>query len=176
MSCWVMSRWIMMLGGLLLLYGCSTSVPIPEEPNPVQSLPANSPSVPSALADNRAAISQMLREQHRRWEGTPYRLGGKDKRGIDCSAFVQRTFLDRFAIRLPRTTAQQQYRGTAIGRANLQAGDLVFFRTSRKVRHVGIYIGDQRFVHASTSRGVTLSRLDNPYWRKHYWMSRRIIH
>ncbi len=120
-------------------------------------------------------MERALLEQHARWRGVPYRLGGTDRGGIDCSAFVQRTFAERFGIALPRTTAQQGRAGVAVTREALRPGDLVFFKTGRKLRHVGIYLGDGRFLHASTSRGVTLSSLENRYWRERYWKARRIL-
>ena len=121
-----------------------------------------------------AAIVAALQSHYRDWAGVPYRYGGRDRSGIDCSSFVRRTLDAVESIDLPRTTAAQAQRGEAIGRGDLSPGDLVFFRTGGGNRHVGIYIGDGRFMHASTSRGVTLSRLDNIYWRRHYWQSRRI--
>ncbi|MBY4677425.1 C40 family peptidase [Marinobacterium sp. CAU 1594] len=118
-------------------------------------------------------VAQALYDQHLQWRGTPYELGGTDRSGIDCSAFTQRTFLDQFGTRLPRTTARQQYSGQPVPRQQLQPGDLVFFKTSRKVRHVGIYIERNRFLHASTSNGVMISNLNNPYWQTHYWKAVR---
>lgn len=93
---------------------------------------------------------------------------------MDCSAFVQRVFADAFDIRLPRTTESQVTHGRRISRGDLQPGDLVFFRPA-KTRHVGIYLNDGEFAHASSSEGVTISNLDLDYWRDAYWMSRRIL-
>ncbi|KLV08114.1 hypothetical protein ABT57_14945 [Photobacterium ganghwense] len=111
---------------------------------------------------------------YREWRGTPYRLGGSTRRGIDCSAFVQVGFANVMKVNLPRTTEEQVRRGKWVDISDLKKGDLVFFKTGRRLRHVGIYLGESRFLHASTSQGVTISNLNNPYWRSVYWQARRI--
>ncbi|MFC7091095.1 C40 family peptidase [Halomonas salifodinae] len=120
-----------------------------------------------------ARVRQALLDAHERWVGTPYRLGGSSPRGIDCSALVQRVFQDNFRIELPRTTDAQVHEGTPVARDELLVGDLVFFRPPGAYNHVGIYVGEGYFLHASTSQGVILSELDNVYWRRHYWQARR---
>ncbi|MGS2742992.1 C40 family peptidase [Halomonas sp. LS-001] len=122
-----------------------------------------------------AMVRQALLSQHQRWVGTPYRLGGTNERGIDCSALIQNVYRDTFNMELPRTTRQQVKQGRQINRSELQAGDLVFFNPPGPSRHAGIYIGDGRFMHASSSRGVMISRLDNSYWKRYYWQSRRTL-
>lgn len=94
-------------------------------------------------------------------KGVPYRLGGNNYNGIDCSAFVQVAYRDVLNIHLPRTTLAQVSIGNELSYEQVQVGDLAFFKTSRKVRHVGVYIGNKQFMHASTSKGVIISRLDN---------------
>lgn len=125
-----------------------------------------------ATPDPSDLIRDALMAQHERWEGTPYRLGGTSSSGIDCSALVQNIYADQFNVNLPRTTRHQVNEGAAVTRASLEPGDLVFFRPPGS-RHVGIYVGDNRFLHASTSRGVMISSLDNVYWKRYYWKSRR---
>lgn len=122
-----------------------------------------------------ALVRQALLAQHERWVGTPYRLGGTTERGIDCSALVQHVFNDTFRLALPRSTGQQVHEGTPVARDELQAGDLVFFRPPGAYDHVGIYVGDGYFLHASTSQGVKLSKLESGYWRRHYWQARRAL-
>ena len=112
--------------------------------------------------------------QHREWKGTPYRYGGLSKRGVDCSGFVYLTYRNKFGINLPRSTEQQSRTGTPISKQQLTAGDLVFFKTGFSKRHVGIYLGNSKFLHASTSQGVTISNMNNVYWRKKYWKAQRI--
>lgn len=119
-------------------------------------------------------IKRILYSQFRGWRSVRYKAGGLSKKGIDCSGFVYITFLQKLGIRLPRTTELQAGIGPAVRKGRLRAGDLVFFKTGIKVRHVGIYIEDGKFLHASTSRGVTISSLDNSYWSDTYWKSVRI--
>ncbi|QLB13045.1 putative lipoprotein NlpC [Bisgaardia hudsonensis] len=118
----------------------------------------------------------LLTEQQREWAGTPYRLGGRTRQGIDCSGFVQTTFFDRFGINLPRTTKEQAKMGYKINRNEIQTGDLVFFKTGRGPYgyHVGVYVKEDKFLHASTKGGVIYSSLNSPYWKKTYWQARRI--
>jgi len=104
-----------------------------------------------------------------------HQLGGNGGRGIDCSGFVKVVYKDVFEIELPRTTRAQVRWGRPIPIEALQAGDLVFFQPPGYPRHVGIYLGGSEFVHASKSKGVTLSRIDETYWEKYYWTARRVI-
>ncbi len=127
------------------------------------------------LDDPIMAIT-LLSEQQREWAGTPYRIGGMSMNGVDCSGFVQLTFKDRFGIKLPRTTTAQANYGQKVSKDSIQTGDLVFFKTGRGPNgyHVGIYVKDGQFLHASTKGGVIYSSLDNPYWKKAYWQTRRV--
>lgn len=146
---------LILLSGLL--FGCSSATGPASPPLPRFDSP----------------VSQALMQQHSRWQGTRYQLGGTSREGIDCSAFTQITFNEQFAVDLPRTTQDQLNSGVSVARADLRPGDLVFFRTGSKQRHVGVYLEQGVFLHASTSRGVTLSRLSNPYWNQTYWTARR---
>lgn len=120
-------------------------------------------------------IKTKILEQYANWRGVAYRFGGTTKKGIDCSAFTQRMFSEQFGVDLPRSTDEQQYTGHWVRQQNLRPGDLVFFRTGPTNRHVGIYIGNDKFVHASTSSGVTVSAINDDYWSKRYYAARRII-
>lgn len=119
-------------------------------------------------------IKGKLYEQFQEWQGVRYRLGGLSKHGIDCSGFVYVTYKSRLGMKLPRTTKQQSKLGTEINKNNLKTGDLVFFKTGMFTKHVGIYLEKNKFLHASISQGVTISRLDNVYWKSSYWKSVRI--
>lgn len=143
----------------LLITGCSHHAPAPDP----------------RLADS-GEVKARLNDQLSQWRGVPYRYGGLDENGIDCSGFVYRTFRDRFNIILPRTTEAQTDIGTRISRDDLLPGDLVFFKTGSGGNglHVGIYDSNDLFIHASTSRGVMRSSLKNVYWRNAYWQARRI--
>lgn len=111
------------------------------------------------------------------WYGVRYRMGGKDKRGIDCSAFVQRLYEDVFGVNLLRTAFEQFNMSNLLWNSNdLKEGDLVFFRirTSR-ISHVGIYLMNNFFVHASSSHGVMISSLNDDYWQRYYACGGRIL-
>jgi len=123
---------------------------------------------------NHSQVRSQLLAQLSEWEGVPYRYGGLTKQGVDCSGFIYLTFAEEFGIRLPRTTQSQALKGEVVEQSDLLPGDLVFFNTGYKQRHIGIYVGKKQFIHTSSSRGVMLSRLDNPYWQSAYWHSRRI--
>lgn len=108
------------------------------------------------------------------WYGTRYRMGGTTKSGIDCSAFVQTIYLSAFAVSLPRT-AREQYRfSRIISATELKEGDLVFFNTTGGISHVGIYLQNNKFVHASSRNGVVISDLFDPYYLKRYIGAGRI--
>ncbi len=124
--------------------------------------------------DNRDAVKQVLYRQLRAWRSVPNRAGGLSKRGVDCSGFVYLTYRSFFGIQLPRETTAQARIGEDIDQDELQPGDLVFFKTGLVQRHVGMYTGNRRFVHASSSRGVMESNMDNPYWSRNYWKSVRV--
>ena len=111
---------------------------------------------------------------HNRWHQTPYKLGGYGSQGIDCSAFVQRAYYDLFKMKIPRTTKQLANYGKKVSRSSIKTADLVFFRTGYNTRHVGIYLQNGDFMHASSSKGVIVSSMKNGYWKKHYWMTRRV--
>ncbi|WP_297478269.1 NlpC/P60 family protein [uncultured Photobacterium sp.] len=126
------------------------------------------------VAKSSSINNGMFNRVYRNWKGTPYRYGGSSKKGIDCSAFVQVGYSSVYKKALPRTTLQLVKKGKKVNRNNAKEGDLVFFRTGRNSRHVGIYLGNLKFMHASQSKGVIISRLDNPYWRRHFWQIRRL--
>jgi len=148
---------------LLLLGGCA-SVP---ESGPPAALEAQGPA-PVEGGSAAGELVAVLEGQHERWRGTPYRYGGHSRSGVDCSGFVQVTYREHLGHDLPRTTHEQARHGDGIATSELRAGDLVFFRTGGGKRHVGIHLEGGRFLHASTSRGVTISTLGNPYWSRHF--------
>ncbi|MBU3824242.1 MAG: C40 family peptidase [Candidatus Oceanisphaera merdipullorum] len=115
-----------------------------------------------------------LQQAYKKWQGTPYRFGGVDEQGMDCSAFTRNMYQEAYGMQLPRSTYEQVELGREISQQELQPGDLVFFRTGR-TQHNGVYVGEGKFAHASSSAGVTISRLDNVYWRTRYWQSRRLL-
>jgi cell wall-associated NlpC family hydrolase len=110
------------------------------------------------------------------WLGTPYHFGGSSKRAIDCSAFVQDVFVEASNLVLPRTARNQFNIGYKVKRGELQFGDLIFFHTytRRFPSHVGIYLGDDLFAHASSRYGVTVSSLESTYYKNRFIGGRRL--
>ena len=107
--------------------------------------------------------------------GVPYRPGGASPRGFDCSGLVRYSF-NQAGIEVPRTAAEQFSRAQPIGTRSLLPGDLLFFNIGgRRISHVGIYVGHNQFAHASSSEGVILSSMSEPYWAKRYVEARRVI-
>lgn len=117
---------------------------------------------------------QAFTDFYNEWKNVKYKMGGVSKTGIDCSAFTQKIYRDKFGIELSRTTRTQVNEGIEVARSELQPGDLVFFKTSKTDRHVGVYVGNNKFLHSSI-RGVQYTSLDKPFYKKNYWTSRRII-
>lgn len=112
-----------------------------------------------------------------KYMNTPYKFGGNSLNGIDCSAFTQNVYKSSWLLDLNRSAREQFKQGTSIeNRSDLKFGDLVFFNTRRRVKpgHVGIYIGENLFAHASSKLGVTISSLDHDYYNKRYMGARRI--
>ncbi|AHF08132.1 C40 family peptidase [Desulfitobacterium metallireducens] len=107
--------------------------------------------------------------------GTPYLWGGTTSTGIDCSALTQKAF-QAAGINLPRVSRDQYNVGSSVAAKDLKPGDLVFFSftSNHQVSHVGIYIGDGRFINATSSKGVTISKFSS-YWWQHYAGARRVL-
>ncbi len=118
---------------------------------------------------SKTALDKYFRE----WESVRYKFGGLSKEGIDCSGFVYLTFLNQFGVKLPRNTSLQSKVGETVAQNQLKTGDLVFFKT-RFSRHVGIYLNNRQFIHASLTQGVTTSSLDSKYWSTAYWTAKRL--
>ena len=110
--------------------------------------------------------------------GIPYKWGGTTRAGMDCSAFTRAIFRETYGVELPRTSKQMYGVGRAVARRqDLKPGDLVFFENTYSgpgVSHVGIYLSEGRFAHASSSEGGTITPLDNPYFQPRYVGARRI--
>ncbi len=145
---------------LALLAACNHSPPAPVDGiNQKQS----------GLHANSSIVSYLSR-----WRGVPHRYGGLDGEGIDCSGLVYRTYKDLYGLDLPRSTRYQSRYGHRVSPDALRVGDLVFFKTGFRQRHVGIYVGDSSFIHSSLSEGVTRTSLNNPYWAKRFWKAKRV--
>lgn len=144
---------------LLLLTACATPTRLALPPAPDPLLSVDVPIYATSLI------------------GTPYRWGGNSTaEGFDCSGLVAHVYAQVASIRLPRRSVDMSRIGVALEREHMAPGDLVFFNTQGSAySHVGIYVGDSRFVHAASERsGILLSSLDQPYWRERYNGARRI--
>jgi hypothetical protein len=152
---------------VLLLSACASSPQVVIAPKPVVVPPMLKQAAPKWSESSLLSF-------HNQWKGTPYRLGGLSRNGVDCSGFVYLAYLNIVGNKLPRTVNSQGTLGKDVPRSQLQTGDLVFFKTTRTVHHVGIYMGNDRFLHASTKKGVKISSLNNIYWKPRFWFAKRI--
>ena len=131
---------------------------------------------PDALKGNTgtAQASQIIATA-KKYIGVPYLWGGSTPSGFDCSGYVQYVY-NAHGIKLPRVSRDQYTVGVAVSKSNLKPGDLVFFNTSGSgVSHLGIYMGNGQFIHASTSKGVIIAELNNSYWSSRYIGARRVL-
>lgn len=136
----------------------------------VDALFSQEASVPSYSSE----IQNVLLSHYSSWAGTKHRLGGTGENGVDCSSFIQTLFQDKFQLELPRSSREQMTMGDRVDFADLQSGDLLFFRTGPTRRHVGVYVGNNKFMHVSTRAGVEIAKLLSPYWQRHFITARRV--
>jgi cell wall-associated NlpC family hydrolase len=158
----------MAAGALLLLAATTVFAADQDAAAPQQGVPYLGHS---EIASNLVLYSMSLLN-------SKYKFGGdKPTTGIDCSGFVRHVYAHVAGLRLPHNSLAMSERGETVRKGELKPGDLVFFKTIRQaISHVGIYLGDNMFIHAENSRkGVTISRLDNSYWRKHFDGARRLL-
>ena len=127
------------------------------------------------ILNRSATLAVNLTRNAMRFLGVPYVFGGTSSNGFDCSGYVQHVFA-MLGKHIPRTADAQYYAGKRVAGASMAPGDLVFFQTyASGPSHVGIYLGNDRFVHASSSRGVTVSSLHESYWSARYLGAKRLI-
>jgi cell wall-associated NlpC family hydrolase len=168
-----MSRPLLLLVFLSLLAACGSIRPAPRYTDSTSS-----GAVVRELEERRHATPSRLARVVDSYLGIPYKWGGTTRAGMDCSAFTRAIFRETYGVELPRTSKQMYGVGRAIPKEqNLKPGDLVFFKNTYSgpgVSHVGIYIGNGRFAHASSSKGGTITPLDNPYFQPRYIGARRV--
>ncbi|MCB2205637.1 C40 family peptidase [bacterium] len=154
----------------LLMSACGSSAPTVKSGGGAGVKGA--PQLPADISSGRRAV---VYESYR-WLGVPYRYAGNTKRGVDCSGLVNAVF-GKFGVKLPRRARDLYHKGRKRDRGDLAPADLVFFANTagKGITHVGIYLGSDRFIHASSSSGVIISSLEDSYYRRHYAGGRMII-
>ena len=176
---WTWRRWFLLMGFITIMAtGCAGGPSRSSDGTTggqARMRPQPQIKTPTKTGHALLPMEKQLRSHVRQWRGTPHRMGGGSRRGIDCSGFVQRLYQDIFHRQIPRSTALQVKSGRPITKNKLSTGDLVFFKLPYKGRHVGIYLGQSEFAHASTSKGVTISSLEDDYWHRNYWTARRYM-
>ena len=126
---------------------------------------------PSSICSNKLAIEQSLKQ----YLGIPYHKGGTTKKGMDCSGFVRNVYSQLFGVELPHSSREQFHSPglKKVTKDRLQIGDLIFFGYKKRINHVGVYLANNKFIHASSSLGITISSLDERYWKKRFIGSKR---
>ena len=111
------------------------------------------------------------------WYGVPYKFGGCQKSGVDCSCFTDVLYQQVYGLKTPRTCGDIYKSCQVISRDKIKQGDILFFKiNSNNITHVGVYLKDQKFVHASTSKGVIISDLNESYYKKYFYTAGRLKH
>lgn len=177
--------WSLLLVVMMFLSACGVSSRQGTKPGPEGE--NNSPSVEKASGSGNLShlsgrtlkrariIEKKLLDAHSQWKGTPYKIGGEDRSGVDCSAFVQIVMQQQLGISISRTTEEQMNEGRKVKNGKFLPGDLLFFKTGRKTYHVGIVLNYKKFLHASTSDGVKIAPYRTGYWRKKFIGARRFL-
>lgn len=155
---------ILMLSSVIL-GGCASNQQLSPAPSHTQYQPAV--SAPGSEA------AEKLWQVFERYQGAPYHYGGTTGRGFDCSGFITTAYRESMGQQLPRSTSQMLRHGKVVQPGQIKPGDIVFFRIAGKDQHAGIYMGGNRFIHASTSSGVIMSDLNGYYWRDRLSQARR---
>ncbi|MEX2476701.1 NlpC/P60 family protein [Marinobacter sp.] len=160
-------RYIFILSlSALTLAGCATSQHLPKNLPDEHGYSSVEPSQTSPKAEK-------LWQVFERYQGAPYQYGGISASGFDCSGFILTAYQEGLGKQLPRTTSKMLAHGDFVHPGDIEPGDIVFFRIGGKEQHAGIYMGGGRFIHASTSAGVTQSSMSGYYWRGRLTQARR---
>ena len=138
---------------------------------------ASSPATLSSTTSivSSAGIEVVLRKFATAWQGVPYLEKGDSRSGVDAPGLVRIIADQILGMSLPHSTPRQLGFGEEVERALIVPGDIIFFRPTSMPRHVGVYLGSQEFLHAWPDGGVSVARLDEPYWSGAYWVGRRIL-
>lgn len=134
--------------------------------------------LPTVSTTELLTLKGKLEKAARGMLGVPYLWGGTSRRGIDCSGFTQYSY-GKIGYELNRTAVSQLENGIVVAKANMQPGDLVFFKNTtnngRIATHVGIYLGDGKMIHSGSSKGVVVVSLSQEYWQEHFLCARRVL-
>lgn len=162
-----------LLTSLMALAGCATQQPVHEPVVVVQKVaPEPEPEVVEQSSPQEDALAQALDQL-----GARYRYGGASPQaGFDCSGLVHYAFQNTLSVDLPRSSrAMSRMDQPTVKRADLQPGDLIFFKIGGQVSHVGMYVGDDQFLHANRSGGkVRIDNLSDRYWQNHFFLAKRV--
>ena len=179
-----MKKIMLLLGMMILMVSCGTSKPVAVKRNlPTKTVAKTNTSrdLDSKYSGNISSGVKSILKDAEKYLGAPYKYGGNTSSGFDCSGYTVKVF-DENDLKLPRRSADQANFGKKIEIKNVQPGDLLFFATSGagKVSHVGIVHdvgsdGEVKFIHASTSKGVVISSLNENYWNKAYLHAQRVL-
>lgn len=175
------ARWITYICATavaLLSVSCSSSrKAVSTKPHATQEIIFR-PSVPDKPVSDGDRMSVLISEAHK-WIGTRYCYGGSSLNGTDCSGMVMELYRQVFDIKLPRSSREQQKYCKHVDKDQLRKGDLLFFSSSKNsnsVSHVGLYIGNDEMIHASSSRGVIISKITDKYYTRTYHSSGRVVY
>jgi cell wall-associated NlpC family hydrolase len=170
-------KWFLFIIFITLFSGCSTkNTPYSAKKaklHKIQKQQTNKKTPYKPKSKNY--ITTALYKEYKKWYKTPYKYGGCNTNGVDCSSLIQNIYKDAFNIKIPRTTKEQAKIGHKVSKSSMKEGDLVFFKTGYNSRHAGIIIERGKFIHTSTKYGVVISHINNPYWKSKYWQARRIL-
>ncbi len=160
---------------VVLVSGCSVFRKTPTKPT------TNGTSNTTVKTENKTfPISKKENEKLytacQNWLGVPYKFGGSTKAGVDCSGLVNALYKEAYATQVPRTTSEMYSKYLVVKTNELRTGDLVFFNfESKKASHVGMYLNDRKFIHASTKKGVIVGSLDDAYNAKYFIGGARVL-
>lgn len=171
---------IIALSAIVLITGCSSHKQNVEPEKPQTTHLSNHDKYIKHNPFKLDKKQKALIEEALTWLGTPYKYAGDVKhKGTDCSGFTMKVYQNALDVAIPRNSAKQAEFCKHVDKKKLQPGDLVFFATgksSSKVSHVGMMLTDEEFIHASSSKGVVISRLDSPYYTRTYISGGRVKH
>lgn len=155
----------------------ASSTKVTEEKNEETKTEIIKEKTPKPTKENttQVANNSSFEEFIKPWIGTRYKFGGSSRSGTDCSGYVMQIYKTKLNIALPHNAASMFKMGSAVKAADLKEGDLVFFGNVWGINHVGIYLSKNRFTHASSSQGVTITPMEMDYWNSRYKGARRFI-